>query len=105
LGAYFDAWRGKWPVHEVLDLYEASQLAFDSTVSAGEALRHFEKIYNELERYWQVYRSPLPGAVPWPPQQVFETIKREFPEFVERTYQPTQLPGARDRAQSPISPR
>jgi hypothetical protein len=64
------------------NLYEASQCAFDPSLSADEALRYFEKIYNELKGPgWQVFRSSRSGASRWSPQQVFETIKREFPEY------------------------
>jgi hypothetical protein len=65
-----------------LNLYEASRSAFDPSLSEDEALRHFEKIYNTLKgRSWQVFRSPQSGASHWSPRQVFETIKREFPEY------------------------
>ena len=80
LDAYFDAWKGRWPVHEMLELYKASQFAFNSLSTANGAFQHFEKIYDELTGYWQVFR-PYNRAECWPPPQIFETIKREFPEF------------------------
>jgi hypothetical protein len=64
-----------------LNLYEASRRAFDPASSAEEAFRDFEKIYAQLAGPdWQVFR-PRSRAERWPPRQIFETIKREFPEF------------------------
>jgi len=72
-------------VPEELDLYNASQRAFDPTSNAAEAIRHFEKIYDELAHnrppsYWNVFR-PFPLEACWRTQEIFDTIKREFPEF------------------------
>jgi len=64
-----------------LDLYETSHCAFDPASSADEAFRDFEKIYKELAGpNWQVFRPSSPRDC-WPPQKIFETIKREFLEF------------------------
>jgi|SRR5271157_4855718 len=74
LGDFFDP--------RELDLYDASWCAFDPSSSAGEALRHFNKIYDELASpRWNVFRSPQSGASRWPPQKAFDTINREFAEF------------------------
>jgi hypothetical protein len=65
-----------------LDLYEASRSAFNPSLSVDEAIRYFEKIYNELKGPgWQVFRSRQPDVTHWSSRQVFETIKREFPEY------------------------
>ncbi|HEX3436151.1 MAG TPA: hypothetical protein VHT24_05225 [Pseudacidobacterium sp.] len=65
-----------------LDLYEVSHHAFDPSLSSDEALRYFEKIYNELKGPgWQVFRSRQSDVSYWSSQQVFETIKREFAEY------------------------
>ncbi|MGA3315453.1 MAG: hypothetical protein ABSC64_03330 [Candidatus Korobacteraceae bacterium] len=73
LGDFFDP--------RELDLYDASQYAFDPSSSEGEAFRHFTKIYYELASpHWGVFR-PCSPADCWPPQKIFETIKREFSEF------------------------
>ena len=73
--------RNHWSVHEKLELYEASRLAFDPTAPKDTALRIFtNEIYNNLESYWQVFRTRLPGTH-WTPQQTFDTIKREFSHF------------------------
>jgi hypothetical protein len=64
-----------------LDLYDASVCAFDLSSSAEEAFRCFLYIYNELSGHnWNVWRSRNP-APHWPPEQIFETIRREFSEF------------------------
>lgn len=74
LGDFFDP--------RELDLYDAAWCAFDPSSSAGEASRHFNKIYDELASpRWNVFRSPQSGASRWPPQKVFDTINREFTEF------------------------
>ena len=63
-------------------LYEASQRAFDPSSNADEAFRAFEEIYNELKGpNWQVFRSNKKNVDYWKSRQVFEAIKREFPEF------------------------
>jgi hypothetical protein len=80
LNAFFDAWGGWWPVSNNLDMYEASQSAFDPSLSDDEALRYFMKIYDELG-CWQVFRSRQKDAYSWEPLQIFKTIKREFREF------------------------
>ena len=81
LDALFVAWGGTWQVSKNLDLYEASQCAFDPSSSADEAYRHFEKIYDELKSSdRQVFRPSSPADC-WPPRQIFKTIKREFQEF------------------------
>jgi hypothetical protein len=81
LDALFDAWGGAWPVSKNLDLYEASQCAFDPSSSEDEAFRNFAKIYVELKSNdWQVFRPSIPADC-WPPLQIFETIKLEFLEF------------------------
>lgn len=64
-----------------LHLYDASVCAFDPSSSAEEAFRRFLYIYNELSSpKWNVWRSRNP-APHWPPEQIFETIKREFSEL------------------------
>src|SRR5437763_1748314 len=81
LDAFFVAWEGTWQVSKNLDLYEASQCAFDPSSSVDEAFRDFEKIYDELKsRRWQVFRPSRPADC-WPPRQIFEAIELEFPEF------------------------
>ena len=76
---------GDWFDPRELDLYDASQRAFDPTASAEEALRQFKKIYDDLaSRRWNVFR-PCSPADCWPPERIVETIKREFPEFSSRT--------------------
>lgn len=65
-----------------LDLYDASRCAFDPASNADEAFRDFEKIYAELAgSNWQVFRPCSPERDCWPPQRIFETIKREFSDF------------------------
>ena len=83
LDAFFHAWEGTWSVStQLLDYYEASRCAFDPSSSADEAFRDFEKIYDELKGpNWQVFRPSSPERDCWPPRRIFETIKREFPEF------------------------
>jgi hypothetical protein len=71
---------GAWKVKDKLGLYEASQSAFNPSLSTDEAFRYFQRIYDELAGYWQVFRPSSP-AVCWPARQIFETIKREFSEF------------------------
>jgi hypothetical protein len=90
LCSFFEAeaqqWRalealGDWFNPQELDLYDASQRAFDPSTSAHEAFRHFKKIYDDLASpNWQVFR-PRSLADCWQPQQIFDMIKREFPEF------------------------
>ena len=72
---------GDWFDPNELDLYDASRCAFDPSSSANSALAHFSRIYHELASpRWQVFRPSSPAAC-WPPQQVFNTITLEFPEF------------------------
>ena len=72
---------GDWFDPKELDLYDASRCAFDPSSSANSALAHFSRIYHELASpRWQVFRPSSPAAC-WPPQQVFNTITLEFPEF------------------------
>jgi hypothetical protein len=82
LNAFFDAWGGTWSLSkELLDTYEASQVAFDPSASAGDAFRHFQIIYDELaSSRWNVFR-PHGRESCWPPRQIFETVKREFSEL------------------------
>jgi hypothetical protein len=64
-----------------LNLYDASVCAFDPSSSGQEAFRCFMNIYNELSGpNWSVWRSRNP-APHWGPQQIFDTIKREFAEY------------------------
>jgi hypothetical protein len=64
-----------------LDLYEASQRAFDPLSKPDEAFRAFDKIYDELKSpSWKVFRGKK-SVDYWKSQEVFETIKREFPEL------------------------
>jgi hypothetical protein len=52
LGDYFDP--------RELDLYDASQSAFDPSSSENEALRNFQKIYDALSSpSWGAFRSPI----------------------------------------------
>ena len=68
-------------------LYEASQRAFHPSSNADEAFRAFEEIYNELKGpNWQVFRSNKKNVDYWKSRQVFEAIKREFPEFSWRGF-------------------
>jgi hypothetical protein len=72
---------GDWCVSKNLDLYEASQRAFDPSSAADDALRNFEQIYSELKSgKWQVFR-PSRAAECWQPQKIFDTIKSEFSRF------------------------
>jgi hypothetical protein len=81
LDSLFTAWGGPWNVTGSLDLYEASRRAFDPASSPDEAFRNFERIYDMLKsNEWQVFRPHSP-SVCWPPEQIFETIKREFVDF------------------------
>jgi hypothetical protein len=82
LDALFSPWGGFWEVSKSLELYEASQCAFDPSSNADEAFRSFEKIYAELARsHWNVFRSPQAGAARWTPRQVFDAIDGGFEEF------------------------
>ncbi len=92
LGSYFESADqqlralnalGDWFDPRELDLYDASKCAFDpsSSTSADEASRCFNKIYDELASpRWNVFRPQSPADC-WPPQRIFETVKREFAEF------------------------
>ena len=69
-----------------LNLYEASWRSFNSSLDAGAAFQHFEKIYGELRGpNWQVFRSSRGSAGSWTPEQIFETIRREFADFSWRS--------------------
>jgi hypothetical protein len=52
----------------------------DPRLGEDEAYRYFERVYDELKGYWQIFR-PTPSEDCWPPGQIFDTIKREFPEY------------------------
>jgi hypothetical protein len=69
-----------WFVAEELRLYNDSLRAFSGSPDAQEQLRYFERIDDQLTRYWQVWR-PYNRLDCWPPQKIFETIKRKFAEF------------------------
>ena len=72
---------GDWFDPSELDLYDASRRAFDPTASENAALEQFRLIYNELASpRWQVFRPSSPKEC-WSAQEVFSTIKLEFPEF------------------------
>ena len=93
LRSYFETERGQrralealgdWFDPRELDLYDASQCAFDPSSSEDEAFRKFLRIYDDLaSRQWNVFR-PCSPADCWPPQKIFATIKREFQEFSPR---------------------
>jgi hypothetical protein len=83
LAAFSSAWQyevDSWVNEEFLNLYDASWRAFDPSLSADEAYRSFERVYVRLISYFQIFRPQSPADC-WPPPQIFETIKREFPEF------------------------
>jgi hypothetical protein len=108
LSAFFDTWGGPWSLSEqLLDHYEASRCAFDPPSSADKAFQAFVEIYDELKGpNWQVFRPFSPERDCWPPQQIFETINREFSEFSWRgPINLLTLPksGARHRLQSSLS--
>ena len=81
LRAYAEfAKRSHWPTREMLDLYEAAQRTFELSVSADQALKDFNKVYDALTGTWHALR-PHSREACWPARQIFETIKHEFGEF------------------------
>ncbi len=71
---------GDWFQASELDLYDASQSAFDPSSGPNEAMRCFEYIYYELaSSRWTVFR-PYSPTVCWSARQIFDTIKSEFAE-------------------------
>ena len=82
LDGFFEAWGGDtgWLSREFMEPYAASWLAFDPSSSTDEALRDFDTVYNVLATDFRVFRPQSPSDC-WPPQKIFETIKREFVEF------------------------
>jgi hypothetical protein len=59
-------------------MYEA--FAFRNTELATAFQPFKEKVYDMLSSYWQIWR-PLSPSQCWPPEKIFETIKREFATF------------------------
>ena len=82
LDGFFRAWGGDTGVvgSEFTEPYAASWRAFDPSSSRDEALRDFSTIYNVLTYDFQVFRPQSPSDC-WPPEKIFDTIKREFVEF------------------------
>jgi hypothetical protein len=82
LDSFFSVW-GQWPIAtQLLDLYDASRIAFDASTDANQAFQCFEKIYADLKSpIWGAFRSPIPGAKHWTARQIFEKLIGEFPEF------------------------
>jgi hypothetical protein len=72
------AGRSGWPVDERLDMYEA--FAFRNSESTNAFQLFKTQVYDMLSSYWQVWR-PLSPSQCWPPEQIFETINREFARF------------------------
>jgi hypothetical protein len=67
-----------------LDLYDASHSAFDPSLSPDKAFWYFGKIYDTLaSSRWNAFR-PHGREKCWSPQQIFETVKREFSELSRR---------------------
>jgi hypothetical protein len=73
-----------WFEARELDLYDEAHNAFDPSMTNELAFQHFNVIYEELaSSRWNAFR-PAGRNRCWPPKQIFETIKREFPEFSPR---------------------
>jgi hypothetical protein len=69
-----------WTIGEKMEMYKASRKAFDPGVPYEDAFNIFrDEIYEKLSK-WQWYRPVSLGAC-WTPQQIFQTIRREFAEF------------------------
>ena len=82
LGHFFGAWGGQWQIDtQLLDLYDASRIAFDPSSDADRAFPCFEKIYADLKGYWQVFRSSTPEAKHWTARQIFEKLIGQFSDF------------------------
>ena len=65
-----------WSVPLKMDLYDLSREAF----SGAGSLQAFERIYNNLVSYWQVFR-PHGGEECWDAARIFETVRRELAGF------------------------
>ena len=77
LDAYSEFATGSaWSVPMKMDLYELSCEAFAGTGS----LSAFERIYNNLVSYWQVFR-PHGADQCWDAARIFETLRRELSGF------------------------
>ena len=73
--------RGWLVPSENLNLYDASQRAFDPALSAEEASEEFHVIYETLAgRNWQVFR-PRSSQDCWSSRKIFEKITGEFSDF------------------------
>jgi hypothetical protein len=77
LEAYSEFAKGTaWSVPLKMDLYDLSREAFTATGS----LPAFERIYNNLVSYWQVFR-PHGADECWNAAQIFEAVRRELVGF------------------------
>jgi hypothetical protein len=61
-----------WPLTHKLDLYNRAKVAFGAgKESQAERREAFEEIYENLRRFWQVFR---PGGSHWTSAQIFEAL-------------------------------
>src|SRR4051794_33430748 len=67
-----------------MQLYGLSRTAFGSDAGEDERYAAFEKIYQELNSYWTVYR-PHGAELCWPPRRIYDTMIKEFSEFSQST--------------------
>lgn len=69
-----------WSVAQKMDLYQAGRTAFSQASESIQAFEAFGKIYDNLARYWQVFR-PQGVNKCWTPRQTFDTIGSTFRDF------------------------
>ncbi len=70
-----------WPIPELFCSYAASRPAFESSTSRSDALRVFTaEVYENLRRYWMVFRSSSTGQY-WPSERVFDSLKDNFADL------------------------
>src|SRR4051812_13090295 len=79
LASYADrARRQGWQVAHKLDLYNFAKTAFEGSGDEGSRRAAFQRIYDDLRRYWQVFRNT---GNHWDAAETFDALAVNFQPF------------------------
>lgn len=61
-----------WGIDHKLDLYNRAKVAFDSSIPEMKKRQAFFVIYDNLKRYWKIFRNARAGY--WSASETFDAL-------------------------------
>ena len=71
-----------WGIDHKLEMYNWAKVAFDPSLSEGKNREAFYVIYDNLKRYWKVFRNAQAGY--WPADETFDKLNKACEDFTRK---------------------